>query len=81
MRCQRNLAFWSVVRSDRSFFVRWGYVSGKKKNTSTVPKPPSAVWSQNISRQERNVTITPYVQGYYFIQLGRGEGMDVCIHQ
>jgi hypothetical protein len=43
MRCQRNLAFWRNVCSERSFFVRWGYVSGKKKKTRTVPKPPRAV--------------------------------------
>lgn len=58
-RFQRNWAFCFGVCWFGSDLTRWGYVSGKKKKTRMVPRPPRAVWSQKITRQERKVIITP----------------------
>jgi len=38
-------------------------VSGSKKTTSTVARPPSALCNQKISRHDRNVTIMPPIKG------------------
>ena len=40
-----------------------GMVSGRKKTTRIVAKPPRADWSQKITRQERKVTIMPPMNG------------------
>src|SRR5271154_1267044 len=60
-RMRRVLA---TLESDlRESILFSGMVSGRKRITSMVARPPSAACSQKMTRQDLNVTIMPPIKG------------------
>ena len=58
--CRR---FCCLLSPSSSLLRLWWIVSGRKKKIRRHPAPASAVCSQKITRQLRNVTITPPIRG------------------